>query len=209
MADYYPKLDLAALIGFPSLAIGNLFTNEARQTQGAAGLRWLPFDFGRVDAEVAVARGAPGEAPANWRQAVLGLKTPTSSSFQFKTHIPQELAVGDRGAIGSDVSLVSRGQRQIYGTLTLDHDAVFLENAQVEGLYRLDRLIRIEVPGLGAEHANAAGGNRADRIQDPELLRMREVHDETGCERRQTRARLALPRRGLSRSGQSAQWRAA
>ena len=71
VADYYPKIDLQALIGFQSLTSGNLFSNDAKQAQGTAGLRWRLFDFGRVDAEVAAARGAHAEALANWRNAVL------------------------------------------------------------------------------------------------------------------------------------------
>lgn len=71
LSDYYPKVDLQGLIGFQSLTSGNLFSNDAKQTQATAGLRWRLFDFGRVDAEVAAARGAHAEALANWRKAVL------------------------------------------------------------------------------------------------------------------------------------------
>ena len=71
LADYYPKVDLQALIGFQSLTTGKLFSADAGLAQGSAGLRWRLFDFGRVDAEVAGARGAYAEALANWRRAVL------------------------------------------------------------------------------------------------------------------------------------------
>jgi NodT family efflux transporter outer membrane factor (OMF) lipoprotein len=71
VADYYPKIDLQALLGFQSLTSGKLFTSDAALAQGTAALKWRLFDFGRVDAEVAAAKGARAEALANWRKAVL------------------------------------------------------------------------------------------------------------------------------------------
>ncbi len=70
-AEYYPKLSLSALLGFESLSAGKLFTASAFQPAAAAGLRWRLFDFGRVDAEVAQARGANAEALAAYRKAML------------------------------------------------------------------------------------------------------------------------------------------
>ena len=70
-AEYYPKLSLAALLGFESLSAGKLFTSAAFQPAAAAGLRWRLFDFGRVDAEVAHAEGRNAEALANYRRAML------------------------------------------------------------------------------------------------------------------------------------------
>lgn len=71
IADYYPKIDAQALFGFQSLSANRLFTGDAGLAQGMAGLKWRLFDFGRVDAEVAAAKGANAEALANWRQVVL------------------------------------------------------------------------------------------------------------------------------------------
>ncbi|MEM5430475.1 efflux transporter outer membrane subunit [Cupriavidus oxalaticus] len=70
-AEYYPKLSLSALLGFESLSAGKLFTASAFQPAAAAGLRWRLFDFGRVDAEVAQAKGANAEALATYRKAML------------------------------------------------------------------------------------------------------------------------------------------
>ncbi len=71
IADYYPKITLQGLTGFESTSASNLFTGAAQQTQGLAGVRWRLFDFGRVDAEVAAARGKKAEALAAYREAVL------------------------------------------------------------------------------------------------------------------------------------------
>lgn len=70
-AEYYPKLSLSALVGFESLSAGKLFTASAFQPAAIGGLRWRLFDFGRVDAEVAQAKGANAEALATYRKAML------------------------------------------------------------------------------------------------------------------------------------------
>jgi NodT family efflux transporter outer membrane factor (OMF) lipoprotein len=71
IAEYYPKVSLGGLLGFESLQGGSLFSAAAFQPQAVAGLHWRLFDFGRVDAEVAQARGANAEALANYRQSML------------------------------------------------------------------------------------------------------------------------------------------
>lgn len=71
MAEYYPKLSLSALLGFESLGAAGLFTANSFQPQAALGLRWSLFDFGRIDAEVARAKGANHEALAQYRQSLL------------------------------------------------------------------------------------------------------------------------------------------
>jgi outer membrane protein TolC len=71
IADYYPKLSLSALFGVESIDASDVFTGGALQHQIGAGLRWRLFDFGRVDAEVAQARGRDAEALAAYRASVL------------------------------------------------------------------------------------------------------------------------------------------
>jgi NodT family efflux transporter outer membrane factor (OMF) lipoprotein len=71
ISDYYPKISLSGLLGFDSLSTSRLFTANAFQVAGGGALRWRLFDFGKVDAEVAQARGANAEALAVYRHAVL------------------------------------------------------------------------------------------------------------------------------------------
>ncbi len=71
VADYYPHVSLSGLLGVASLGPAALFTGGAVEASAGAGLRWRLFDFGRVDAEVAQARGAAAEALAAWRGSVL------------------------------------------------------------------------------------------------------------------------------------------
>ena len=71
IADYYPKVTLSGVLGYEASDVGQLVGPAAFQPQGVVGVRWRLFDFGRVDAEVAGARGARAEALAAYRQSVL------------------------------------------------------------------------------------------------------------------------------------------
>jgi outer membrane protein TolC len=71
VSEYYPKFSLGALFGTATTFSGNMFNSGANQAQGVLGLRWRLFDFGRVDAQIAVARGQEAEALAAYRLSVL------------------------------------------------------------------------------------------------------------------------------------------
>lgn len=80
-AEYFPKLSLGGLIGSGTTVGGNLFSSDANQAQGVLGLRWRLFDFGRVDAEIAAAKGANAEALAAYRLAVLHASEDVENAF--------------------------------------------------------------------------------------------------------------------------------
>lgn len=82
ISEYYPKFSLGALLGSATaISSGNLFTTGANQAQGVLGLRWRLFDFGRVDAQIAAARGQEAEALAAYRLAVLRATEEVENSF--------------------------------------------------------------------------------------------------------------------------------
>ncbi|NTA84865.1 TolC family protein [Agrobacterium tumefaciens] len=70
-AEYFPKFSLGGLLGTATTSTGGLFAGGAAQAQGFLGLRWRLFDFGRIDAEIASAKGVHAEALAGYRLAVL------------------------------------------------------------------------------------------------------------------------------------------
>jgi NodT family efflux transporter outer membrane factor (OMF) lipoprotein len=70
ISNYYPKVSLTGALGIDSMS-GHLFNPSALQAFGLGALRWRLFDFGKIDAEVAQARGSNAEALAIYRQAVL------------------------------------------------------------------------------------------------------------------------------------------
>jgi NodT family efflux transporter outer membrane factor (OMF) lipoprotein len=72
VSEYYPKLALSVLIGSATAISGaNLFSSGANQAAGVLGLRWRLFDFGRIDAQIALAKGQEAEALAAYRLAAL------------------------------------------------------------------------------------------------------------------------------------------
>jgi NodT family efflux transporter outer membrane factor (OMF) lipoprotein len=81
LAEYYPKISLAGVLGFESARAGDLFKAATFQPEGVAGLRWRVFDFGRVGAEVAQAKGAHAEALVRYRQAVLRAAEDVEDAF--------------------------------------------------------------------------------------------------------------------------------
>lgn len=81
LAEYYPKISLAGVLGYESSRPSDLFKAATFQPQGVAGLRWRVFDFGKVSAEVAQARGANAEALARYQQAVLRAAEDVEDAF--------------------------------------------------------------------------------------------------------------------------------
>ncbi|HXS26360.1 MAG TPA: TolC family protein [Steroidobacteraceae bacterium] len=71
ISEYYPKISIAGLLGFESLSTDHLFRAATFQPEALAGLRWRLFDFGKINAEVAQAKGANAEALADYRQSIL------------------------------------------------------------------------------------------------------------------------------------------
>ncbi|WP_342616293.1 efflux transporter outer membrane subunit [Rhodoferax sp. GW822-FHT02A01] len=81
LAEYYPKLSLSGLIGSATTVSGNLFTGGASQASGMLGLRWRLFDFGRIDAQIALAKGQEAEMLAAYRLAALHATEDVENAF--------------------------------------------------------------------------------------------------------------------------------
>jgi len=93
IAEYYPKFSLGALVGSATaMASGNLFTGAASQALGILGLRWRLFDFGRIDAQIAGARGQEAEALAAYRLAALRATEDVENAFS--TLVKRETQAG-------------------------------------------------------------------------------------------------------------------
>lgn len=71
-SEYYPKFGLNVLLGSATaISSGNLFSSNANQAAGVLGLRWRLFDFGRINAQIDLAKGKELEALSAYRQAAL------------------------------------------------------------------------------------------------------------------------------------------
>ncbi len=98
ISEYYPKFSLAALLGSATaIASGNLFTGDASQARGVLGLRWRLFDFGRVDAQIAAARGQEAEALAAYRLAVLRAAEDVENAFSALVKREAQVGILTRG----------------------------------------------------------------------------------------------------------------
>lgn len=96
VSEYYPKVSISGLLGFESMNADHLFKAATFQPDAVAGLRWRLFDFGKIDAEVAQARGANAEALARYRQSILHAAEDVEDAFmtlvQSEAHT-QELLI--------------------------------------------------------------------------------------------------------------------
>jgi NodT family efflux transporter outer membrane factor (OMF) lipoprotein len=82
IAEYYPKLSFSGLIGSATaVSAGNLFTGGASQAAGVLGLRWRLFDFGRINAQIDLAKGQEAEALAAYRLSVLRATEDVENAF--------------------------------------------------------------------------------------------------------------------------------
>jgi len=92
ISGYYPKISLSGALGVDSMS-GHLFASSAFQALGSRALRWRLFDFGKIDAEVAQARGANAEALVIYRRAVLRAAEDVENAFmrlaQTQVHVIQ------------------------------------------------------------------------------------------------------------------------
>lgn len=82
VSEYYPTFSLNALLGSATAVSGdNLFTSGASQSAGVLGLRWRLFDFGRINAQIAQAKGQEAEALAAYRLSVLRATEEVENAF--------------------------------------------------------------------------------------------------------------------------------
>jgi NodT family efflux transporter outer membrane factor (OMF) lipoprotein len=81
MAEYYPRISLSAALGQDTSNYANLDSSRSSFEQSFLGLRWRLFDFGRIDAEVKMAKGKEQESLLAYRSAVLRAASEVESSF--------------------------------------------------------------------------------------------------------------------------------
>jgi NodT family efflux transporter outer membrane factor (OMF) lipoprotein len=119
VAEYYPSVSLNALLGFESLNGSALFQSASFQPAAIAGLRWHLFDFGRIDAQLAQARGANLEALANYRQSMLIATADVENAIAQVTQTEAQFAEL-QGEVEANVRAREAAQQQyVAGTVSL------------------------------------------------------------------------------------------
>jgi NodT family efflux transporter outer membrane factor (OMF) lipoprotein len=139
VSEYYPKFSLAALLGSATaLSSDNLFTSGASQHQSVLGLRWRLFDFGRVEAQIAAARGKTAESLAAYRLAVLKATEEVENSFSVLVNREAQVDILMRGesalsrARDSSLAAYKGGVVSLIEVLDADSNLLQVQDAKAQ-----------------------------------------------------------------------------
>ncbi|UXN00709.1 TolC family protein [Xanthomonas hortorum pv. pelargonii] len=139
MAEYYPKFSLSGLLGSATAISGaNLFTSDANQSAGVLGLRWRLFDFGRINAQIAQAKGQEAEQLAAYRLAVLRATEDVENALTALVKREQQAAVLSQGvdalgkARGASALAYEKGVVSLIEVLNADDSLLRTSDAQVQ-----------------------------------------------------------------------------
>lgn len=139
IAEYYPRLSLSGLIGSAtSVASGNLFTTGAGQAAGVLGLRWRLFDFGRIDAQIDLAKGQEAELLSAYRLAALRATEDVENALSTLVRREEQAAVLTRGvdafgrARDASFAAYQRGVVSLIEVLQADENLLRASDARVQ-----------------------------------------------------------------------------
>jgi len=139
MAEYYPKLSLGGTIGSAtSVASGNLFSGGASQAAALLGLRWRLFDFGRIDAQIELAKGQDAELLAAYRLAALRATEDVENAFSTLVKREEQAAVLAQGeaslgrARGASFAAYERGVVSLIEVLQADESMLRVADARAQ-----------------------------------------------------------------------------
>jgi outer membrane protein TolC len=139
VAEYYPKLSLAGTLGSAtSVASGNLFTGGASQAAALLGLRWRLFDFGRIDAQIELAKGQDAELLAAYRLAALRATEDVENAFSALVKREEQAALLAQGeaslgrARGASFAAYQRGVVSLIEVLQADEGMLRVADARAQ-----------------------------------------------------------------------------
>lgn len=164
MAEYYPSFSLSGLLGSATtVASGNLFTSGASQAAGVLGLRWRLFDFGRIDAQIQLAKGRDAEALAAYRQAVLRATEDVENAFSALANRSEQAAVLAQGvdslgrARASSFAAYQRGTASLIDVLQADDAVLQAADAKAQAQTEAARAAVAAFRALGGGWQPTAG----------------------------------------------------
>ncbi|MBK1891735.1 TolC family protein [Undibacterium sp. 14-3-2] len=139
IAEYYPKLSLSGLIGSTtSVSAGNLFTSGASQATGALGLRWRLFDFGRINAQISLAKGQEAEALAAYRLAMLRATEDVENAFSALVKREEQASILAQGVVslerarGASLAAYQKGIVSLIEVLQADENLLRASDMQIQ-----------------------------------------------------------------------------
>lgn len=139
IAEYYPKFSLSGLLGSATaISSGNLFTSGASQTSAVLGLKWRLFDFGRINAQIDLAKGRDAEALAAYRQAVLRATEDVENAFSALANRGEQAATLTQGEVAlsraraSSFAAYQRGAASLIDVLHADESLLQVSDARAQ-----------------------------------------------------------------------------
>ena len=139
IAEYYPKLSLSGLVGSAtSIPGGRLFTDGSNQAAGVLGLRWRLFDFGRINAQIDLAKGQEAEALAAYKLAVLRATEDVENAFSALARREDQAGLLAQGvdslgrARGASSSAYQKGVVSLVEVLQADENLLRASDAQAQ-----------------------------------------------------------------------------
>jgi outer membrane protein TolC len=184
ISEYYPKFSLGALLGSATIASGNLFTSGASQALGVLGLRWRLFDFGRVDAQIAAARGQEAEALAAYRLAVLRATEDVENAFSALVKREAQVGILTQGessfarARENSDAAYRGGVVSLIEVLDADSNLLQVRDAKAQAQTEAARAAIASFRALGGGwDARHAGGAAPTATQDQARFLQRSIHD--------------------------------
>jgi NodT family efflux transporter outer membrane factor (OMF) lipoprotein len=173
VSEYYPKFSLAALLGSATaLSSHNLFTSGASQHQSVLGLRWRLFDFGRVEAQIAAARGKTAESLAAYRLAVLKATEEVENSFAALVNREAQVDILIRGesslsrARESSLGAYKGGVVSLIEVLDADSNLLQVQDAKAQAQTEAARAAIASFRALGGGwNARSADNNFVSGIR--------------------------------------------
>lgn len=138
IAEYYPKLSLSGLIGSATTVGGNLFTSDANQAAGVLGLRWRLFDFGRINAQIDLAKGQNAEMLAAYRLAALRATEDVENALSALVRREEQAAALTQGvdsltrARGASFTAYQKGVVSLIEVLQADENLLRASDARAQ-----------------------------------------------------------------------------
>jgi outer membrane protein TolC len=139
IAEYYPKLSLSGLIGSATtVSAGNLFSSDANQAAGVLGLRWRLFDFGRINAQIDLAKGQEAEMLAAYRLAALRATEDVENALSALVRREEQAAALAKGvdsltrARGASFAAYHKGVVSLIEVLQADENLLRASDARAQ-----------------------------------------------------------------------------
>lgn len=139
VSEYYPKFSLNGLLGSATaISSGNLFNSGASQAASVLGLRWRLFDFGRINAQISLAKGRDAEALAAYRQSVLRATEDVENAFSALVNRGEQATILTQGeaslslARQSSFTAYERGVASLIDVLHADESLLKVSDARAQ-----------------------------------------------------------------------------